>query len=118
MRRLRVVSWNVGRLYTPSSNNRLDDADVPRVARVLDELDPDVVLLQEFVDAGQLERLLALLSGYAGAMSTNCLYDRRVAALARADLHPAFEQHRLDPSGRGCVAVTFDVGDRRGAAPP
>jgi len=118
MRRLRVVSWNVGRLYTPNSNNRLDDRDIPQVARVLDELDPDVVLLQEFVHAGQLDRLLALLSGYAGALSTNCLYDRHVAALARVDLEPQFEQHRLDPTGRGLVAVTFSVGAARGAAFP
>ena len=26
MRRLRVVTWNVGRLYSPTHNNRLDDA--------------------------------------------------------------------------------------------
>jgi len=116
MRRLRVVSWNVGRLYTPTSNNRLDDADVPRVARVLDELDPDVALLQEFVDERQLARLLALLPGYAGAMSTRCIYDRHVAALARTDLQPAFEQHLLEPTGRGLVLVTFSVGDGEGDA--
>jgi endonuclease/exonuclease/phosphatase family metal-dependent hydrolase len=118
MRRLRVVSWNVGRVYTPTSNNRLDDADIPRVARVLDELDPDVVLLQEFVHPGQLAELLAHLPWYAGAMSERCLYDRHVAALARADLAPRFEQHRLEPTGRGLVLVTFSVGEERGAALP
>ena len=51
-------TWNVGRLYSPTHNNRLDDADVPRVARVLDELDPDVALLQELVDVRQLDEIV------------------------------------------------------------
>jgi endonuclease/exonuclease/phosphatase family metal-dependent hydrolase len=118
MRRLRVVSWNVGRIYTPTDNNRLDDADIPRVVRVLDELDPDVILLQEVVDRRQLDWISSRLQGYAGALAGDCLYDRHVAALARTRLQPAFEQHRLEPTGRGLVAVTFSVGDDRGVALP
>jgi endonuclease/exonuclease/phosphatase family metal-dependent hydrolase len=115
MRRVRVVSWNVGRIYTPTNNNRLDDADIPRVARVLDELDPDVVLLQEVVTETQLAALLDRLPGYAGALAADCSYDRHVAALARIRLRPAFAQHRLEPTGRGLVAVRFDVPAGSGA---
>jgi endonuclease/exonuclease/phosphatase family metal-dependent hydrolase len=114
MRRVRVVTWNVGRLYSPRGNNRLDDADVPRVARTLWELDPDVVLLQELVTARQLGALLARLPGYDGRMSERCRYDRHVAALARTRLAPAFEQELLDETGRGLVAVTFALA----VAPP
>jgi endonuclease/exonuclease/phosphatase family metal-dependent hydrolase len=118
MRRLRVVSWNVGRLYSRKSNNRLDDADVPRVARVLHELDPDVVLLQELVDEGQLSRLSARLDGYAGCLAQRCGYDRKVAALVRQRLEPRFEQHRLEPTERGVVVATFSVAGQRASAVP
>jgi endonuclease/exonuclease/phosphatase family metal-dependent hydrolase len=118
MRRLRVVSWNVGRLYTPTSNNRLDDHDIPRVGRVLDELRPDVALVQEVVDARQLSALSSWLPGYAAAISTRCLYDRKVAVLVRADLAPEFEQLDLPATGRGVVLATFDAGGERAAACP
>src|SRR3954447_25122036 len=101
MRRLRVVSWNVGRLYTPSNDNRLHDSDVPRVARVLDELDGDVILLQEVVTPEQLRRIVERLDAYDGQIAELCRYDRHVAALARKRLQPAFEQHVLEPTGRG-----------------
>jgi endonuclease/exonuclease/phosphatase family metal-dependent hydrolase len=110
MRRLRIVSWNIGRFYTPTSNNRLADADIPRVARTLDELDGDVVLLQEFVDLTQLRRLLARLPAYDGRMSQACRYDRHVAALAKRVLSPRFEDHVLEPTGRGLVTAVVDAG--------
>ncbi len=119
MRRLRVVSWNVGRLYTPSSNNRLDEADIPQVARTLYELDADVVLLQELVDQAQLAALLGRLGGYAGRLAEACRYDRHVAALVRERLAPAFEQEVLEPTGRGLVTATFEIAHGlRGAAHP
>ena len=96
MSRLRVVTWNVGRLYSPTHNNRLDDADVPRVAHVLDELDADVVLLQELVDARQLDAIVAHLS--------------RTRA-------PAFEERSLGSSNRNTVIASFelDAGERAAA---
>ena len=119
MRRLRVVSWNVGRLYTPSNNNRLDDADLPKVARVLYELDADVVLLQEVVTEPQLKELLARLPAYDGRLAEKCRYDRHVAVLAKRALAPGFEQYVLEDTGRGLCAVTFSVGDgARGVAFP
>src|SRR5262245_19753002 len=106
-RRLRVVTWNVGRLYSPRHHNRLDDADVPAVARVLGELDPDVALLQELVDVRQLDGIVTRLSqargGFTAALAHKCQYDRRTAALVRADRAPAFEEHSPGPTGRTAV---------------
>ncbi len=111
-----MMSWNVGRMYTPTGNNRLADGQVVRVADGLRELDPDVVMLQEIATADQFTRLVALLPGYEGRMATECSYDRHVAALVRVELSPTFEQHRLEPTGRGLVAATFDLDGVRGAA--
>ena len=119
--RLRVVTWNVGRLYSPRHNNRLDDGDVPSVAAVLGELDPDVVLLQELVDARQLDEIVTRLARarapFAGALAQRCVYDRRAAVLVKREHGPAFEEHALGPSGRAAVLASFDAGDGvRGAA--
>src|SRR6476661_7720545 len=120
MSRLRVVTWNVGRLYSPTHNNRLDDADVPRVARILDELDPDVALLQEIVDARQLDEIVTSLSRsrapVAGAMAERCAYDRRAAVLVRVEHAPTFEERSLGSSNRNAVMATFDAGGGRRAA--
>ncbi len=118
--RLRVVTWNVGRLYSPTHNNRLDDADVPRVARVLDELDPDVVLLQELVDVRQLDEIVGRLSRtrapVAGVMAERCAYDRRAAVIVRHERAPAFEERSLGSSNRNAVVASFDAGGGRRAA--
>jgi endonuclease/exonuclease/phosphatase family metal-dependent hydrolase len=116
MNRLRVMSWNVGRIYSPTGNNRLADGHVARVARTIRELLPDVVLLQELASTRQLHDLLDRLSEYSGAIAEDCRYDRHVATLARTSLRASFEQHCLEPTGRGLVAVTFDTEDGRGAA--
>jgi endonuclease/exonuclease/phosphatase family metal-dependent hydrolase len=115
MSRLRVVTWNVGRLYSPTHNNRLDDADVPQVAYVLDELDPDVALLQELVDARQLGEIVTRLSRgrgpFAGAMTERCAYDRRAAVIVKSDRAPAFEEHGLGSSNRTAMLASFAVAD-------
>src|SRR3954470_20237591 len=114
-RRLRVLTWNVGRLYSPTHNNRLDDADVPRVAHVLHELDPDVALLQEIVDTRQLAELVTRLSRtrapYDGAMTERCVYDRRAAVLVLRELPPRFEEHGLGPTGRTAMTASFAAAD-------
>ena len=113
--RLRVVTWNVGRLYSPTHNNRLDDADVPRVARVLDELDPDVALLQELVDVRQLDAIVTKLSRarapFSGAMAESCAYDRRAAVVVRSERAPAFEERSLGSSNRNAVVASFEAAD-------
>jgi endonuclease/exonuclease/phosphatase family metal-dependent hydrolase len=119
-RRLRVLTWNVGRVYSPSHNNRLDDADVPRVARVLAELDPDVALLQELIDERQLRALVVLLhrsAEFRGAIAQKCVQDRRAALLVRAEREPAFEEHPLGITRRSMMAASFDLAPGvRGAA--
>ncbi|HXU73333.1 MAG TPA: endonuclease/exonuclease/phosphatase family protein [Polyangia bacterium] len=119
MTKLRVVTWNVGRLYSPTHNNRLLDADIPRVAEVLAELGGDVVLLQELVDARQLGDIVTRLSrargAYDGALAEKCAYDRRAAVLVRRERAPVFEEHSLGSSNRNVVAASFDVDGRGGA---
>jgi endonuclease/exonuclease/phosphatase family metal-dependent hydrolase len=119
--RLRVLTWNVGRLYSPGHNNRLDEADLPEVARILAELDPDVALLQEIVDERQIVQLCRRLGAwrgeYAGALATACVYDRRTTVLAKKARAPRFEDVSLGTTGRGAVIATFNVdGGRRAAA--
>jgi endonuclease/exonuclease/phosphatase family metal-dependent hydrolase len=113
-RRLRVVTWNVGRVYSPTHNNRLDDDDVPRVAATLHELDPDVALLQEVVDEVQLRAICVRAGGYEGRLAERCEYDRHCAVLVRRELQPSFEQHRL--AARGLVLAAFEISGTRAAA--
>jgi len=119
-RRLRVVTWNVGRLYSPRHNNRLDDADVPAVVRILGELHPDVVLLQELIDVRQLDAILGRLryerGAFAGKLAECCVYDRRTAVLVRAELLPEFEEQSLGATGRNAMLAHFAVEGARGAA--
>jgi endonuclease/exonuclease/phosphatase family metal-dependent hydrolase len=108
VKRLRVLTWNVGRFYTPTHNNRLDDEDLPRVAALIDELDPDVVLLQEVVDVLQLRAILSRTRHrHLGALAEECDYDRKCAILVKKQLAPRFEHHALGPSRRGTVLARF-----------
>jgi endonuclease/exonuclease/phosphatase family metal-dependent hydrolase len=120
MRRLRVVTWNVGRLYSPKHNNRLDDADVPAVVRALGELDPDVALLQELIDVRQLEAIRGRLrherGAFAGALAESCAYDRRAAVLVKEELAPVFEEQDLGATNRKAMLAHFDAGGARGVA--
>jgi endonuclease/exonuclease/phosphatase family metal-dependent hydrolase len=120
-RRLRVVSWNVGRVYSRSHNNRLHDGDLPRVGRILAELDGDVMLLQELVDGAQLQGIIAQLERercgeFTGAIAQFCRYDRKVAALVRHGCAPAFEEHAIGTSGRSALLTSFDGGNGRRVA--
>jgi endonuclease/exonuclease/phosphatase family metal-dependent hydrolase len=124
-RRLRIVTWNVGELYSPLGRwsrawdrNWLDDRDLIRVAETLIELDADVVMLQELASHTQLQALLAGLDRgpvYVGAVATGCRYDRHVALLARAALEPEFLDGVLEPSGRGVVGARLRLDADRAA---
>jgi len=112
---LRVVTWNVGEIYWPWQGNQLKDRDVEAVIEVLDELAPDVVLLQELLHPGQLARLLFDRRGvvrYDGAMPAGCRYDRHVGILVRRELSPTFVEHVLAPTSRGIVEARFSFGER------
>ncbi|HEY2743317.1 MAG TPA: endonuclease/exonuclease/phosphatase family protein [Polyangia bacterium] len=118
------MTWNVGRLYSPTHNNRLLDEDIPRVAEVLAELGPDVALLQELVDVRQLDEIVTRLgrtgaagSSFEGAMAEKCAYDRRAAVVVTSARAPAFEEHGLGATNRNVVVASFDVdGDGARAA--
>jgi endonuclease/exonuclease/phosphatase family metal-dependent hydrolase len=117
VKRLRIVTWNVGRLYTKNGNNRLDDEDIPSVAKTLHDLDGDIVLLQELVDVLQLRALMVRTGAeYLGQIAEQCEYDRKCAVLVRKRFSPEFEQHRLEPTGRGLVLAHFVAGAKRIAA--
>jgi endonuclease/exonuclease/phosphatase family metal-dependent hydrolase len=104
----RIVTWNVGRLYTPSGNNRLDERDVPLVQRTIFELQPDVMLLQEVVDESQLHRLAHGI-GYNGELAQRCGYDRHTAVLVRPPFRPRFSHSTLVPTERGVVTAEFEA---------
>jgi endonuclease/exonuclease/phosphatase family metal-dependent hydrolase len=102
----------VGEVYWPWQGNQLKDRDVHFVVEALRELDPDVVLLQELADAGQLERLEHDRFGvrrYDGATPSCCGYDRHVAVLVKRELGARFYEHVLAPTSRGLVEARFDV---------
>lgn len=96
MTMLRVLTWNVGRLYLGRfgrGDSRLADEDLGRVAAAL-EASADVAALQELrLEGTQLDSLLEHLGpGWRGAVPAtgNGHSDRRVAVLARARLDPRF----------------------------
>jgi endonuclease/exonuclease/phosphatase family metal-dependent hydrolase len=115
-RRLRLVTWNVGQIYLPFHQSQLADEDVAHVAAILNQLDPDLALLQELRDEHQLARLRAETSLSRGTLAEHCRYDRHVAILAREALEPRFEQHVLEPSGRGLVLARLSIDGIAGAA--
>lgn len=80
--RLRVMTWNVGRLYLPW-DSRAADSDLQHVAAVIRDARPHVVALQELRDPRQLGRLVAALGpGWRGRIPED-RWDRRAALLAR-----------------------------------
>ena len=79
---LRVMSWNVGKLYLPWES-RAADRDLAHVARVIRELGPHVVALQELRDPEQLGRLVAMLGPGWRAKTPRDSYDRRAGLLIR-----------------------------------
>ncbi|MCK5798349.1 MAG: endonuclease/exonuclease/phosphatase family protein [Deltaproteobacteria bacterium] len=103
-RGLRVLTWNVGKLYLPWES-RASDRDLRHVAKVICAVNPHVVALQEMRDAEQLGRLLAILGrGWRGAIPHDP-WDRRPALLIR--LHGRFFTVPTT-SGRVAQGATVD----------
>ena len=103
----------MGELYWPWRGNQLKDRDVDVVIAALDELDPDVVLLQELMHASQLRRLERGGAGdarYDGAIAERCGYDRKVGVLVRRGLGARFAEHLLEPTRRGALEARFVKG--------
>ncbi|MCC6746967.1 MAG: endonuclease/exonuclease/phosphatase family protein [Deltaproteobacteria bacterium] len=79
---LRLLTWNIGKIYLPW-DSRAADHDLAHVARVIKEVDPEVVALQEIRDPTQLGRLLSLLGPAWHGKVPEDLYDRRAALLTQ-----------------------------------
>lgn len=60
-RRLRLLSWNIGN-GDLESETRAHEEDLPAVAKVIIDNDPDAVALQELTGEDQLKLLLTQLS--------------------------------------------------------
>ncbi|HJZ87601.1 MAG TPA: endonuclease/exonuclease/phosphatase family protein [Polyangia bacterium] len=111
--RLRVLTWNVGKIYLGGRHDsRAADADLARIASVIREAGPDLVALQELRDRGQLEHLLGLLGGaYVGSVPDEEINDRRVAALVRQQPDVAFSQI-VTSTGRAAEVARIMLGAR------
>jgi endonuclease/exonuclease/phosphatase family metal-dependent hydrolase len=80
---LRVLTWNIGKVYLRQRESRASDADLGRVAETILELNPHVVALQELKDRAQLGRLVSALGpGWRGMLSEDA-YDRHAALIVR-----------------------------------
>jgi endonuclease/exonuclease/phosphatase family metal-dependent hydrolase len=105
-RRLRLLTWNIGN-GDLESETRAHSEDIPNVAKVIKDSDPDVVALQELVGEDQLKLLLAHLQGrYRGFVCSPGGADRVDAVLIKS-------------SGRKDRDVHFDdlnAGERFAAA--
>ncbi len=109
LRGLRLMTWNLGKVYLPWES-RASDRDLQHVAKVIREVDPHVVALQELRDAEQLGRLLAALGrGWRGAVPHDA-YDRRAGLLIR--LHGRFFSLPTS-SGRVAQGATLTLADGR-----
>lgn len=99
---LRVVTWNVGSALE-SGDGGLADEHLELVARVLNDLDPDVCFLQELAGRFQLRRLQrALGEGWVAVVSPE-RSTRRVAALARRGALEPFDASAAGPRALGVV---------------
>src|SRR5262245_18901626 len=82
---LRVLTWNVGKIYLGRQvDSRAADQDLRRIADVIRQENPQLVALQELRDESQLERLLRELGpGWTGHTSNHEVNDRRAAVIVR-----------------------------------
>lgn len=79
---VRLLTWNIGKIYLPV-DSRAADRDLDHVARVINEIDPHIVALQELKGPRQLGRLLAALGPDWRGRVPEDAYDRRPALLTR-----------------------------------
>jgi endonuclease/exonuclease/phosphatase family metal-dependent hydrolase len=100
-----VLTWNIGNIYLNQKSYALD-RDLPHVAEVIKNIDPDIASLQEIRDKRQLKRLLRLLDyRYKGAIPLKDRYDRKVGLLVKGE-RPKFESVPVK-QGRSAISVTL-----------
>ena len=116
--RLRLLTWNLGRLHFGSLINRLlrldsraTDAALGHVAAVIERSGADVVALQELTGASQLDRLAARLDGeWSAATPDGERGDRCVGLLVRGRFQPRFASIET-PTGRNTQTASLRVVD-------
>jgi endonuclease/exonuclease/phosphatase family metal-dependent hydrolase len=109
-RRLRLATWNLGRVHLPGrwwppslDDSRLSDEDLLAAARGIAAMGADAVALQELASSEQLSQILSLLGGdWRGALGAPEGFDRHTAVLARADL-VRFQESVTTASGRAAA---------------
>jgi endonuclease/exonuclease/phosphatase family metal-dependent hydrolase len=107
-RRLRLLSWNIGN-GDLESETRAHTEDLPAVAQVIKDNDPDAVALQELTGEDQLRLLLAHLKNrYRGYVCSPGSADRTDAVLIKDNSGSA----RGDRSGRRAYDAHIDWGVR------
>jgi len=107
--KLRLMTWNIG--YADlDADNRAQNKDIPNIAEVILNNDPDIVALQEITGEAQLQFLLRRLRGkYKGAISPLGNDDRTVAVLAK-DQAAIFETINTE-TGRTAIATHIKLGE-------
>jgi endonuclease/exonuclease/phosphatase family metal-dependent hydrolase len=101
---LRLMTWNIG-YGDLESDTRAHSKDLPAVAKLIIEHDPDAVALQELTGDGQLSTLLTLLKDrYRGQISSFGSSDRVDAVLVR-DRNVQFQS--FPAGGKFAVAADF-----------
>ncbi|MCB9557246.1 MAG: endonuclease/exonuclease/phosphatase family protein [Deltaproteobacteria bacterium] len=104
-RNLRVLTWNIGKLYLPI-DSRAADRDLRHVAKVIEETGAHVVALQELKGPTQLGRLLALLGPAWHGRVPQDAYDRRPALITRL---PARFIELMTSTGRAAQAAELTM---------
>ena len=114
-RRLRLMTWNLGN-GDLESESRTHTEDLPAVAKVINENNPDAIALQELTGEKQLKQLLNNLQDrYFGFVCSAGSADRVDAVLVkkhgggtRGDRQPHFENFKA--GDRFAAAVRFRLG--------
>src|SRR5258708_1338399 len=103
------MTWNIG--YADlDADNRAQNKDIPNIAEVILNNDPDIVALQEITGEGQLQFLLRRLKGkYKGSISPLGNDDRTVAVLVK-DQTAIFETINTE-TGRTAIAAHLKLGE-------
>ena len=101
---LKLMSWNIG-YGDLETETRARDEDLPAVAKIILNNDPDAVALQELTSENQLKLLLKHLKNrYRGQVSSSGKADR-VAAVLVKDRNVRFEN--VPAGDRFAVAASF-----------
>src|SRR5215831_8531235 len=111
---LRVLTWNVGKIYLGKQvDSRAADQDLARISEVIRGSQARVVALQELRDAAQLDRLLHELGpGWVGHMSDREINDRRVAVIVRDEPGVSFSEV-VTSTGRAIAVARLPCGARQ-----